>query len=67
MTFVPFDTETTGTNTYCDQIEQFGAIRTDDEFKEVERIEVRFRLQPHIVSSPAALTVTGPVPEDLIN
>ena len=55
MTFVFYDTETTGTNTYYDQIVQFGAIRTDDEFKEVERFEIRCRLQPHIIPSPSAL------------
>ena len=65
MTFVFYDTETTGTDTYFDQIIQFGGIRTDDNFKEVERFEIRCRLQPHIVPSPAALHVTGLTPEDL--
>ena len=67
MAFVFYDTETTGTDTYFDQIVQFGAIRTDDKFREVERFEVRSRLQPHIVPSPAALSVTGLAPEDLID
>ena len=59
MAFVFYDTETTGISTGFDQILQFAAIRTDDDLKEVDRIEMRCRLHPHVVPSPGALAVTG--------
>lgn len=59
MAFVFYDTETTGVSTGFDQILQFAAIRTDDDLKEVDRIEMRCRLHPHVVPSPGALAVTG--------
>ena len=59
MAFVFYDTETTGTNLYFDQILQFAAILTDDNLVEVERFEVRSRLQSHVVASPGAMNVTG--------
>src|SRR5262245_19553584 len=55
MTFVFFDTETTGTNTAFDQILQFAAILTDNEFNELHRFELRCRLMSHIVPAPGAL------------
>ena len=33
MSFVFYDTETTGTNTTFDQILQFGAVKTDHDLK----------------------------------
>ena len=59
MSFVFYDTETTGTHTAFDQILQFGAIRTDHELRELERFEIRCRLLPHVVPSPAALLTNG--------
>jgi exodeoxyribonuclease-1 len=59
MGFVFYDTETTGTNTRFDQILQFAAIHTDDELKELDRFEIRCRLQPHVIPHPGALAVTG--------
>ena len=59
MPFVFYDTETTGSNAWYDQILQFAAIRTDDDLNELERFEIRCRLMPHIVPSPGALLVTG--------
>ncbi len=59
MTFVFFDTETTGIDIWFDQILQFGAILTDDDFNEVDRFEIRCRLLPHVIPSPKALEVTG--------
>ena len=59
MSFVFYDTETTGTNTAFDQILQFGAIRTDPELREVDRFEIRCRLLPHVVSSPKGLLANG--------
>ncbi len=57
--FVFYDTETTGTETAFDQILQFGAIRTDREFNEIDRFEIRSRLLPYIVPSPGAMCVTN--------
>ena len=59
MSFVFYDTETTGTHTAFDQILQFGAIRTDHELRELERFDVRCRLLPHVVPSPKALLTNG--------
>ena len=59
MAFVFYDTETTGTEVFYDQVLQFAAILTDDDFNEIERFEIRSRLQPHIVASPGSLSVTG--------
>lgn len=62
MPFVFYDTETTGTETAFDQILQFAAIRTDDSFNELGRLNVRCRLLPHIVPSPGALRATRVTP-----
>jgi exodeoxyribonuclease-1 len=59
MSLIFYDTETTGTETFFDQILQFAAIRTDEELKEIDRIEVRCRLLPHVVPAPGAMRVTG--------
>ena len=59
MSFVFYDTETTGTDTSFDQILQFAAIRTDTDLNEIERFDIRCRLMPHIVPSPGAMRVTG--------
>ena len=59
MSFVFWDTETTGMNTAFDQILQFGAIRTDHELRELERFDIRCRLLPYVVPSPGALLTTG--------
>ncbi|MCP4185651.1 MAG: exodeoxyribonuclease I [Hyphomicrobiales bacterium] len=58
MNFIFYDTETTGTDTFFDQILQFAAILTDEEFNEIDRFEVRCRIQPHIIPAPMALIVT---------
>lgn len=59
MSFIFYDTETSGTEVFFDQILQFAAIRTDDELKELERFEVRCRLQPHVVPAPEAMRLCG--------
>lgn len=59
MNYIFYDTETTGTSTSFDQILQFAAIQTDENLKEIDRIELRCRLHPHVVPSPGALAVTG--------
>ena len=65
MTYVFYDTETTGTDTAFDQVLQFAAIRTDDELNETGRFEIRCRLLPHIVPAPDAIQVTGIAPKRL--
>ena len=59
MAFVFYDTETTGSSTFYDQILQFAAIKTDDALNEVDRFEIRCRIQPHILPAPGAMFVTG--------
>lgn len=59
MSLVFYDTETTGTETFFDQILQFAAIRTDEDLNETDRFEIRCRLLPHIVPSPDAIRITG--------
>lgn len=58
MAFVFYDAETTGIHTSFDQILQFGAIYTDPDLNELERLDIRCRLQPHVVPSPGAMRVT---------
>lgn len=65
MSFVFYDTETTGINTSFDQILQFGAIRTDHDLNEVDRFEIRCRLLPYVVPAPGAMRVTGVTVEQL--
>jgi len=67
MTYVFYDTETTGTLTSFDQILQFGAIRTDQDLNELERFDIRCRLLPYVVPAPGALRVTGVTPSMLTN
>jgi len=59
MSFVFYDTETTGLSTRFDQVVHFAAIKTDAELREVDRYEVRSRLRSHIVPHPEALCVSG--------
>ena len=65
MPYVFYDTETTGTDTTFDQMLQFAAIRTDDDLKELGRLDIRCRLLPHIVPSPGALRATRVTPSML--
>jgi hypothetical protein len=67
MAFVFYDIETSGISQHFDQILQFAAILTDDDLQEVERFEIRSRLQPHVVPSPMALHVTGMSIEDILD
>lgn len=63
--FVFYDFETTGTSPAFDQPIQFAAILTDDDFNQVERVDIRCRLSPHILPAPWAMAVTGVTPEQL--
>ena len=53
-TFLFYDLETTGLSKAFDQVLHFAAIRTDRTLKEVERYEVRIKLNRDRVLSPAA-------------
>lgn len=59
MSFVFWDTETTGISTDFDQILQFAAVHVDEELREVDRFDIRCRLGRHVVPHPGALVVTG--------
>jgi exodeoxyribonuclease I len=59
VSFVFFDTETTGLKHGFDQIVHFAAIRTDANLNEIERFEARSRLLPHVLPHPAALRTNG--------
>jgi exodeoxyribonuclease-1 len=58
MTYIFYDTETTGLNPAFDQILQFAAIVTDDAFNVLEEVNLRCRLQPHVLPSPGAMLIT---------
>jgi len=59
MTFIFYDTETTGLESAFDQILQFAAIVTDENFAVLEEIDLRCRLQPHVLPSPGAMMTHG--------
>jgi exodeoxyribonuclease I len=65
MNFAFYDLETTGISPAFDQPLQFAAILTDAEFREIERVNLRCRIAPHIIPSPWALAVTGVRPAQL--
>ncbi|MCL1629876.1 exonuclease domain-containing protein [Roseibaca sp. V10] len=65
MKFAFYDLETTGISPAFDQPLQFAAILTDGEFREIERVNLRCRIAPHIIPSPWALAVTGVRPAQL--
>lgn len=67
MNFAFFDLETTGTSPAFDHPLQFAAILTDAAFREVERVNLRCRLAPHVIPSPQALAVTGVRPNQLVD
>ncbi len=62
MAYVFYDTETTGLDTTFDQILQFAAIFTDDNFREIDRFEIRCRLLPHVIPATGALLATRVTP-----
>src|SRR5579872_6635474 len=58
MQYVFYDTETTGLETEFDQILQFAAILTDDNFNELDHFNIRCQLLPHVVPGPKGLLKT---------
>jgi exodeoxyribonuclease-1 len=67
MNFAFYDLETTGISPAFDHPLQFAAILTDGEFREIERVNLRCRIAPHIIPSPWALAVTGVRPTQLVH
>jgi exodeoxyribonuclease I len=65
MSYIFYDTETTGKVTAFDQILQFAAIKTDVELNVLDTFDVRCRLLPYIVPSPGALLITGTTVADI--
>lgn len=65
--FAFYDLETTGTSPAFDQPLQFAAILTDNDLNQVERVDIRCRLAPHILPAPWALAVTGVSPDQLMD
>lgn len=63
--FAFYDFETTGISPAFDQPLQFAAILTDDDFNQVEIVNIRCRLVPHILPAPMALAITGVTPDML--
>ena len=58
-TFLFYDLETTGLNPAFDQVVEFAAVRTDLEFKELERHHIQVRLRSDIIPTPQALMTQG--------
>ena len=56
--YVFYDLETTGTSPAFDQPLQFAAIVTDLDFKEIERIDIRCQLAPHILPFFLVITIS---------
>ncbi len=54
-TYLFYDIETTGLSKAFDQVLHFAAIRTDRSLKELERYEVKIKLNPDVTPSPAAI------------
>ena len=54
-TYLFYDIETTGLNPCFDQVLEFAAIRTDLELRELERYDLKVKLNPDTVPAPAAL------------
>ncbi len=67
MAFAFYDLETTGISPAVDQPLHFAAILTDGEFREIERVNLRCRIVPHIIPSPWALAITGVRPTQLMD
>jgi len=54
-TFLFYDLETTGLNKAFDQVLRFAAIRTDQQYNELEREEISICLRPDIIPHPLAV------------
>jgi exodeoxyribonuclease-1 len=55
QTYLFYDIETTGLSKAFDQVLQFAAIRTDLNLKELNRYELKVKLNPDVVPAPRAV------------
>jgi len=60
-----YDTETTGLEWGYDNILQFSAIRTDEDFNVVSSVNLRGRPFPWVIPHPAAMLTTGIGPKQI--
>ncbi len=67
MKYIFYDTETTGLSAAFDQILQFAAIVTDEDFSILEEVNLRGRRRPFVLPSPGVLMITGISPDDFEN
>ena len=65
--FIFYDFETSGLSSAFDQPLQFAAIVTDENLVELERVNIRCQIAPHILQSPYALHVTNIHPEHTVD
>ncbi len=65
--FVFYDFETTGISPEFDQPLQFAAIIADNELNELDRVDIRCQLAPHVLPYPVAMSVTGVQPKQLLD
>ncbi|MDC0525224.1 exonuclease domain-containing protein [Pelagibacteraceae bacterium] len=63
--FVFYDFETSSSNKYWGQIIQIGAVLTNDNLDELDRFDVRCRLNPGIIPEAMALIVNKSTPKML--
>ena len=64
--FIFYDFETSGLSSAFDQPLQFAAIVTDEKLVELERVNIRCQIAPHILPSPYALHVTNIHPDQTV-
>ncbi len=57
QTYLFYDIETTGLSKVFDQILHFAAIRTDMQLNEIERYELKIKLNPDVIPSPDAMII----------
>jgi len=58
MNFFFYDLETSGLDAAYDQILQFAAVRTDEDFNEIEEpIEIFCRVRPDVLPTPTAISI----------
>jgi exodeoxyribonuclease-1 len=57
--FVLYDVETSGTSAHYDQIFEVGAVLTDEHLNVLDRLELRCRRLPSVISNPDAMLATG--------
>jgi exodeoxyribonuclease I len=62
-----YDFETTGLSSAFDHPLQFAAIVTDEKFNEIDRVNIRCQVAPHVLPSPYALHLTNISPEQTVN